>query len=42
MSSIQLANPAVFRENVRSKFIQKFGKDMNPTILANVEIGVYN
>ena len=42
MSSNQIANPSVFRENVRSKLIQKFGKDMNPSLLANVEIGVYN
>ena len=42
MSSKQIVNPPVFRENVRSKLIQKFGKDMNPSILANIEIGVYN
>jgi transcription elongation factor S-II len=42
MSSKQIANPTVFRENIRSKLIQKFGTDMNPTIFANVEIGVYN
>ena len=42
MSSKQIINPPVFRENVRSKLIQKFGKDMNPSIFANVEIGVYN
>ena len=42
MSSKQIINPPVFRENVRSKLIQKFGKDMNPSILANIEIGVYN
>jgi transcription elongation factor S-II len=42
MSSTQIANPTLFRENVRSKLIERFGKDANPTILANVEIGVYN
>ena len=42
MSSSKINNPAMFRENVRSKLIQKFGKDMNPSIIANVEIGVYN
>ena len=42
MSSKQVANPTIFRENVRSKLIQKFGKDMNSSILANIEIGVYN
>jgi len=34
---------SVFRENVRSKIINKFGKNgVDPTILVNVEIGVYN
>ena len=42
MSSNPIANPPIFRENVRSKLIQKFGKDMNSSILANIEIGVYN
>ena len=42
MSSNLITNPPVFRENVRSKLIQKFGKDINSSILANVEIGVYN
>ena len=42
MSSQSIKSPAVFRENVRSKLIAIYGKDMNPTILANVEIGAYN
>jgi len=37
------SNASIFRENVRSKIINKFGKvGMDPTILVNVEIGVYN
>ena len=39
---MQIKNPDQFRENVRAKLIQKFGKDMNSSILANIEIGVYN
>ena len=42
MSYQTLKTPTIFRENVRSKLTAKFGKDMNPMILANVEIGVYN
>jgi transcription elongation factor S-II len=42
MSNQLIKQPAIFRENVRSKLIGAYGKDMNPTILANVEIGVYN
>jgi transcription elongation factor S-II len=37
------SHASIFRENVRSKIIKKFGKDgMDPTIFVNVEIGVYN
>lgn len=42
MSSKQINNPAIFRENVRSKLILKFGNELTPTIIANIEIGVYN
>jgi transcription elongation factor S-II len=42
MTSIQVKTPIIFREKVRSKLIQTFGKNSNPAILANVEIGVYN
>lgn len=42
MSSKQINTPAIFRENVRSKLILKFGNELTPTIIANIEIGVYN
>jgi transcription elongation factor S-II len=42
MSNQVVQNPQVFRENVRSKLQQKYGGLMNPSIMANVEIGVYN
>ena len=42
MSNQPIKNPAVFRENVRAKLIAIYGKDVNSTILANVEIGAYN
>ncbi len=42
MSNQVVQNPQVFRENVRSKLQQKYGGIMNPSIMANVEIGVYN
>ena len=42
MASKQITNPTIFRENVRAKLTTVFGNDMNPTIFANIEIGVYN
>lgn len=42
MSSKQIDKPAIFRENIRSKLILKFGNELTPTIIANIEIGVYN
>ena len=43
MTSTQVKNPTIFRENVRSKLSERFGHDsMNPVIFANIEIGVYN
>ena len=42
MSSKQIDKPAIFREKIRSKLILKFGNELTPTIIANIEIGVYN
>lgn len=42
MTSIPIKTPASFRENVRTKMVEKFGKDMNPFIFTNLEIGVFN
>ena len=42
MSSKQINTPAIFREKIRSKLILKFGNELTPTIIANIEIGVYN
>jgi transcription elongation factor S-II len=42
MSNQVVQNPQIFRENVRSKLQQKYGDTMNPSIMANIEIGVYN
>jgi len=43
MTSTQVKNPTIFRENVRSKLIERFGhSDMTPVVFINIEIGVYN
>ena len=42
MSNQVVQNPPVFRENVRAKLQQLYGSGMNPSIMANIEIGVYN
>lgn len=42
MSNQVIQNPQLFRENVRSKLQLKYGGIVNPSIMANIEIGVYN
>ena len=42
MSNQVVQNPPVFRENMRAKLQQLYGSGMNPSIMANIEIGVYN
>ena len=44
MSIQQIKNPATFRENIRKKLIEKFGKpnQIEDLFMHNLEIGVFN
>jgi transcription elongation factor S-II len=44
MTTLQIKNPTLFRENIRSKLIEKFAKpnDIDHLFMYNLEIGVFN
>ena len=44
MTTQQIKNPTAFRENIRTKLIEKFAKpnDIEDLFMYNLEIGVYN
>lgn len=44
MTTQQIKNPTVFRENIRAKLIEKFGKpnEIEEVFMYNLEIGIFN